>query len=177
MKRKNSWDNATWNCSHCGESGHNVLTCQNPPKPPEVKRKRGAQPGNFNALEHGFYSRRFLKGEIEMLDRMEVDKDVSSEIKLLSIALDRAAARLPDTHDIDQTVALLSAITNGAAKLSNLKKNQKFLFDDQETLSEFLERALSGLIQEYQRQEGDAKDHPSSARVPSTGLKDASTTA
>jgi hypothetical protein len=34
------------------------------------KRKRGGQPGNGNALRHGFYSRRFTRQEVEDLENV-----------------------------------------------------------------------------------------------------------
>ena len=33
-------------------------------------RKRGAQPGNTNALKHGFYARAYRSGELNDLDAM-----------------------------------------------------------------------------------------------------------
>lgn len=33
-----------------------------------VKRRRGAQPGNLNALKHGFYSKQFEPAEIQDLE-------------------------------------------------------------------------------------------------------------
>ena len=36
-----------------------------------AKRNRGAQPGNVNALKHGFYSQQFRNGELADLDSFE----------------------------------------------------------------------------------------------------------
>jgi len=169
-----------WHCGHCGQAGHNVITCQNPGVPEEKKLKRGAPLGNFNGVQHGFYSPRFLKREIEMLDLVEDENDVSSEIILLRVALDRAAARLTDALDSDQTVALLNVITRAAAKLSHIMKDQKALFGQGQSLSEFLDGALADVIEQYEREreqikkEGEQnKKHQSVEVQEIPGLKDA----
>ena len=152
-KQKDKMNRSTkYNCGKCREVGHNVRTCQNEEKPAEKKRKRGGQPGNTNAVQHGFFSRRFLKGEIETLDLMEEYNDISSEIKLVRIALDRAITRMTGEIDIDRTVALLNAIVRGAAKIGHLKKIQELLFSESQGLSEFLEEALSKVIDEFERE-------------------------
>ena len=40
------------------------------------KRKRGGQPGNLNALKHGFYSRLFREPEIADLDTLAMLESV-----------------------------------------------------------------------------------------------------
>jgi len=158
VKRKSSWENSTWHCGNCREAGHNVRTCQNeskPPKPPvksKLKRNRKSRPGNISGLQHGFYSPRFLKGEIAMLDLMEQYKDVSSEIKLVQVAMGRAIKMMTADINIEKTISLLNVITIGVAKLTHMKKIQKLLFGQGETLSDFLEPALAEVIEEFERE-------------------------
>lgn len=60
-------------------------------KPKDSKstgKKKGAQPGNKNALKHGFYSSGFTAAEIKKLEGVE-DLDISSEIYLTRIMIDR----------------------------------------------------------------------------------------
>lgn len=59
------------------------------PKP----RKRGAQPGNKNALRHGFYQTRFTSDESKRLDSQD-SIDVQAEIALLRVCIDRLTAEL-----------------------------------------------------------------------------------
>lgn len=51
-------------------------------------RKRGGQPGNKNALRHGFYSKQFTQDECKRLDGQEIT-DVSAEINILRVCIDR----------------------------------------------------------------------------------------
>lgn len=51
-------------------------------------RKPGAQPGNKNALRHGFYSKRFTAEEQTRLDAQS-PTDVQAEIALLRVCIDR----------------------------------------------------------------------------------------
>jgi hypothetical protein len=62
---------------------------------PEAKaaRKPGAQPGNKNALKHGFYAHGFTADQSERLadsDRFSLE----AEIDLLRVCMDRLAAEL-----------------------------------------------------------------------------------
>jgi hypothetical protein len=52
------------------------------------KRKRGAQPGNTNALKHGFYSHRFNNLEISDLNTALSD-GLTDEIALLRVIIRR----------------------------------------------------------------------------------------
>jgi hypothetical protein len=143
-------DTKIYICGHCGEAGHNARTCQGEKKPAQKKRNRGAQPGNTNAVVHGFYSRRFLEGEIEKLDLMEAYNDVSSEIKLVRVALDRAIERMTFAIDIDQTVALLNAIVRGAVKLGHLMKIQELLFGEGQSMDKILEEVFGEVLAEFE---------------------------
>lgn len=56
-------------------------------------RRPGAQPGNKNAMKHGFYARRFTADEIKRLDGQE-PTDVKAEIALIRTCLDRLTEQL-----------------------------------------------------------------------------------
>lgn len=51
-------------------------------------RKQGGQPGNKNALRHGFYANRFTADENKRLDAQS-PTDVTAEIALLRVCIDR----------------------------------------------------------------------------------------
>ena len=55
-----------------------------------MKKRSGAQPGNKNALKHGFYSKRFSEEEKERLNGQSAT-DVKSEIAFLRVCMDRLA--------------------------------------------------------------------------------------
>ena len=52
-----------------------------------TKRKRGAQLGNLNALQHGFYSRRFREEEIADLESLS--EGLQDEAAMLRVLIRR----------------------------------------------------------------------------------------
>ena len=55
-----------------------------------ANRKRGARPGNTNALKHGFYAARFTRRKISWLDGQPVHQDLQDEINRLRVLIRRA---------------------------------------------------------------------------------------
>jgi hypothetical protein len=90
------------------------------------KRKRGAQPGNTNALKHGFYSRRFNKIETQDLEASNLD-DLSGEIALLRVFTRRVFELAQDVDDLDRAVHLLSVFSRAVGKLSSAQRTRAFL--------------------------------------------------
>ena len=136
-------------CSHCGQPGHNLRTCPTLEIQNEGMRSRGGQPGNTNALKHGFYSPRFKDGEIKSLTLLEEHVDVISEIKMLRVAVDRVIAKLGNRCDIFECVALLNALTRAAGRIGHLIRLQKFIYGDQNSVSALLYAALEDVAEEY----------------------------
>jgi len=56
-------------------------------------KKPGAQPGNKNAMRHGFYAQRFSADEQTRLDTQD-PTDVQSEIALIRVCIDRLYEQL-----------------------------------------------------------------------------------
>ena len=94
--------------------------------PKKLKRKPGAQPGNTNALKHGFYSRRFNKIENQDLESSSLD-DLSGEIALLRVFTRRVFELAQDVDDLDQAVHLLSVFSLSVGKLSSAQRTRAFI--------------------------------------------------
>jgi len=90
------------------------------------KRTRGAQPGNLNALKHGFYSRQFRSREHVDLDAL-LTVDLNDEIHLLRILMRRALELSSDTEDLAECLATLKAISAASARLTNMLRVQKLI--------------------------------------------------
>ena len=90
----------------------------NPEDP--LLRKRGAQPGNLNALKHGYYSRRLKEGGTEA--------DLVDEIATLRTLLGRASeqAAKPDV-DLTTLLKALNTISLTTHRLAHLLQAQKEL--------------------------------------------------
>jgi len=95
----------------------NMLTENSSASPP---RKRGAQPGNRNAMKHGFYSQR--------LREMEADAGLEGVIAMLRDLLRRAAEQAIDPElNLVNLLKALDTISAAADRLARLLRAQKEL--------------------------------------------------
>jgi len=91
------------------------------------RRKPGAQPGNTNALKHGFYSDRFHPIELSDLDAALTD-GLEDEIALLRVIIRRVFTFASDEDlDFDAWTRALSTLGNACSKLSGLLRTQQII--------------------------------------------------
>jgi len=104
---------------------------------------RGAQPGNTNALKHGFYSRRFLNIESDDLDVALMD-GLQDEIALIRVVIRRVFERASEEElDLDQLTRSLATLGRASTQLANLLRTQKVISGtDQSLLTSALREAL-----------------------------------
>ena len=110
------------------------------------KRTRGAQPGNLNALKHGFYSRQFRSRERIDLDAL-LSLDLIDEIHLLRILMRRLVELSNDTEDLDECLAVLKATSVAAARLTGMLRVQKMLSQSGD-ISDLISQAIVDVNQE-----------------------------
>jgi hypothetical protein len=86
------------------------------------RRKRGAQPGNANALKHGFYARHFNPNEVTRLEHIQ--DGLADEINLLRLAMQRlvalATAEERSAADWQKTLQALGLASQRLAQLVRL---------------------------------------------------------
>lgn len=93
----------------------------------EIKRKRGAQPGNTNALRHGFYSGRFNSLEVSDLNTVMSD-DLTGEIALLRVIIRRVFEFAgTEAADLDSWTKALNSLGAAATRLAGLMRTQQIL--------------------------------------------------
>jgi hypothetical protein len=94
-----------------------------------MKRKRGGQPGNQNALKHGFYSAGFKERELRALDSGSPE-GLANEIELVRVAalryLHALDAQAP-ADDLDAQLSALRAFSLGAMSINGLVRTQLIL--------------------------------------------------
>ena len=108
-------------------------------------RKRGGQPGNDNAVKHGFYSPRFTSAENLDLDAA-APVGVSDEIALLRVGMRRLfelAQEGETAPGAAEWAAVLDALGVAAVRISGLLRTQKLIEGGQSKLSDALSTALS----------------------------------
>lgn len=117
---------------------------------PAKKRSRGGQPGNSNALRHGFYSRKFQELEIE--DLKVVAAGLADEIALLRVI----ARRLFEFSDmagmttVDEWIKLAGTLATISTKIAALQRTEKMLSGGQtSTVVNALSEAVASMRKEF----------------------------
>ena len=109
------------------------------PPPPTSKRKRGGQPGNSNALRHGFFSRSFTEAEMDDLEK-NVKGEFTDEIALARVNAAHLAELLKDYKNIslDDYVSASNALNNYLDRIQSLSRAQRFMYRNQTTMEQAL---------------------------------------
>lgn len=119
------------------------------PTTPKSKRKRrGAQPGNLNALKHGFYSATFKDLEAADLDAA-FEQGLANEIAMLRVATRRLFNLSNQVTDIEEAGRVLSLLAMAAGKLAAITRVQHMLGGSQEdTVMQALQTAIQDVLRE-----------------------------
>lgn len=116
--------------------------------PPSTPRKRGAQPGNTNALRHGFYSRYLRKAENDDLTLIS-DTDLASEIAMLRAVTRRVLALADGITDLDQAMSLLSTLSASSHRLANMIYKQRLIHGDADSrILDTISQAIADVVEE-----------------------------
>ncbi len=90
-------------------------------------RRPGGQPGNTNALKHGFYTRKFKPRQLEDYARAHAVAGLDQEIALLRLVILNLASSCLPAVDQPPDLAACSALESALARLSHLLKDQRLL--------------------------------------------------
>jgi len=92
-----------------------------------MPRRRGAQPGNQNALKHGFYSASFEELENNLLASHEND-DQASEANLIRVLIKRTMDTMANEQNLslEEYLSALRTISFATAVLERLKRSRWF---------------------------------------------------
>lgn len=115
------------------------------PKP--ARRKRGAQPGNRNALKHGFYSRLFREGELTDLTTVESGA-LEDEVVMLRVSIRRMFEMTDEAADLKEWGITLNTLGLAASRLARLLKVQQDLSGSEGDSSAELAEALRQAVEE-----------------------------
>ena len=116
-------------------------------KRPASTRRRGGQPGNTNALKHGFYSRAFKSGELADLDAI-LAEGLQDEIAMLRLTTRRVIEFINEFETPKEAVATLGALGLAATRLAGLMRTQKILAGQEQNTSAALSQALGEVVKE-----------------------------
>jgi len=120
------------------------------PSQPAKSRRRGAPPGNLNALKHGFYSHLFRKIELGDLQALPME-GLEDEIGMLRVLIRRVMELAQDVQDLDQALRLLSTLSLATANLSRLVKTQHLLSTSFSEFDATVDEVISELVQNWRQ--------------------------
>ncbi len=90
-------------------------------------RRRGAPPGNTNALKHGFYARKFKPKQLDDYTRAAAVTGLDEEIALLRLIIRKLSDHCLPADGQPPDLAVINALEASLARLSHLLKAQRFL--------------------------------------------------
>jgi hypothetical protein len=111
-------------------------------------RKRGGQPGNMNAVKHGFYWQGFKPGEGEDLELLD-GAGMQQEIDMLRILMRRLFQYAAQAEDPASTATTLESLANVSTTIAGLLKSQRMIEGGQSSLSDALSQALREVTGEF----------------------------
>ena len=124
----------------------------NPPKPKSgARRSRGGQPGNLNAVKHGFYTRRIHQADLADLQSSDF-KGLSEEIAILRLFTRRLVERYNSSSDLFETMLVLRTLCFASSCLNRMIKTQHLLISQETPYSDALEEALKQVVEEIEQQ-------------------------
>ena len=80
-------------------------------------RRRGGQPGNLNALMHGFYSKQFQEGEIRDLGKA---KGFREKIGMMQVVTRRLLKMARGCRDVGEFINELGACGSDSTRVAGL---------------------------------------------------------
>jgi hypothetical protein len=114
-----------------------------------AERKRGGQPGNLNALRHGFYSKQFKADELTFLEANSV-VGLENEIAMLRVVTRRLLA-LAETTDLQEMISVVGILGMTASKLAGLLRTQAKLGGEDREITDAISNALDEILREWKR--------------------------
>jgi len=93
---------------------------------PSPKRHRGGQPGNINALKHGFYTRRFSQTDLAGVESTDYN-GLMEEIAIIRLYARRLIELDNPSADISQVANILRILCLASITITRLVKTSQFL--------------------------------------------------
>ena len=112
--------------------------------PPFPKRHRGGQPGNINALKHGFYTRRFTQTDLAAVQSTDYN-GLMDEIAIIRLYTRRLIELDDQPGTIDQVANILRTLCLASLTITRLVKTSRYLQLNGDAGKSELDRAIEHL--------------------------------
>ena len=115
----------------------------------DKKRKRGGQPGNLNALKHGFYAGGMTRDEVKGLAK--IGEGLMDEINLLRVFIRRVAELANQVEQKEELLGLLDTLGSAGVRLGSMLRTQRVYFerDPDEELRRMVTIGLAEAVEEW----------------------------
>ncbi len=104
------------------------------------------QPGNLNALKHGFYSKHFQKSELTDVEEIG---DLQEEIQMMRVVTRRLLQVARECADVTELSSLLNTLGLASTRLAGLMKTQKLLEGTADNALEEISAAVDDLLKDW----------------------------
>jgi len=110
--------------------------------------RRGGQPGNTNALKHGYYSSRFLQVELHDLDALP-ETGLHNEVAVLRVLARRIFEHAGQAQTVEQLISVSAALGKLSLIISSLLKSQHLMSSSpSNAFNSAVDQAISELTHE-----------------------------
>jgi len=107
------------------------------------KRTRGAQPGNTNALKHGFYSPSFSPTELrDLATLLDENHGLADEIALMRVQIRRLEEAASGQSNFDDLVTTVNALGAATTRLAGLLRTDQALIHRKDDITSILAQAI-----------------------------------
>lgn len=115
------------------------------------KRTEGGQPGNTNALKHGFYSHRFRERELKYLQDLPSDQDLQDEFDLLRVLICRVFEAVDDQDggDLKDLTRALATCDSAVGRLGHILRIRAFLGGGSNELINSINQAIDEVASQF----------------------------
>jgi len=92
-----------------------------------MTKRKGAQPGNTNALKAGYFSRRFTSLELSDLETLLDADGLNSEINLMRTQIRRLQDIANEQNDLETLTSTLNTLGSATTRLASLLRTNQAL--------------------------------------------------
>ncbi len=133
--------------------------------PKTTKRPRGAQPGNLNALKHGFYTRRIHQRDLAGLEATDF-KGLRDEIAVIRVYTRRLLELGNQSENLVEVAGVLRILCLASLTINRLIKTHQFLVGGTDEVASEIHEAISRITQKYHLDQYASPSLPPSSPLP-----------
>ncbi len=139
-----------------------------PPSP----RRRGAPPGNLNALKHGFYTRRIKKRHLDGVESTD-SIGLIEEIALIRVFTRRLIESIHPDSETYELADILRSLCLASSTITRVVKTQFLITNSDSNLDDEIAEAIRQVNAEFRAKldepsvSSQNEDHPDSSSSPS----------